>query len=274
MDYIEVTIMLPAASEELKEIIISELAEAGFESFMDTDGGFMAYIPSSSYNHAEVSALLQKRDVKHYQKEIPAQNWNAVWESNFEPVIIDNKCLIRAGFHKNLPSYSYEILIDPKMSFGTGHHETTSLMVSTMLDIDFRGKNVLDMGCGTGILAIMASMLGASRVLGIDIDPWSYDNSVENAERNKISNVTFKMGDASELKDLSFDIILANINRNVLTEDIKKYNTCLPSAGIVVLSGFYRQDIDIIKAEADACRWDLTSIKEKNNWVAAQFIKK
>lgn len=270
----EVHIEMPGAEEERKEIIVAGLSEAGFESFLDSDTGFFTYIPLKNYNSQALQSLAAKHSFTFTEKEIPSQNWNAVWESNFEPVVIDEKCLIRAGFHENLPSYPYEIWIDPKMSFGTGHHETTSLMVSSMMEMDFSGKRVLDMGCGTGILAIMASKLGAHSVWGIDIDEWSFENSVENAARNGIHNIQFKIGDVSLLKEVQVDIVLANINRNVLLSDICHYAVCLPANGYMLLSGFYRQDVDMITAEAQKNSFECVSLKEKNNWVAALFVKK
>jgi len=275
MEYIEVQIILPGpVTEERKEIVVSELVEIGFEGFYDAGEEIFAYLPSQAFHEEKMAAVISRHGAEYVVRTIPPRNWNALWEQSFEPVVIDNKCLIRAGFHKNTFSYPYEIIIEPKMSFGTGHHETTSLMISCMMEMDLKGKEVLDMGCGTGILAIMAEKLGASRVLGVDIDAWAYKNAMENSMLNHTTRVFFRQGDVALIKPLSFDVILANINRNVLLDDIKHYQVSLHEGGWMLLSGFYQNDMEAICREASYYQLDFCRFKEKNQWVAVLFHKK
>ena len=199
-------------------------------------------------------------------------NWNAEWEKNFNPIIVDDLVSIRAPFHNN-PNVKYDIVIEPKMSFGTGHHETTHMMVQHLLQLKLENKKVLDMGCGTGILAIFAEMKGAKPIDAIDIDNWCYLNSIENAERNNCNSISVYEGDASLLKNKNYDVIIANINRNILLNDIKIYANCLSSGGILLLSGFYKEDFTIINKEAENQKLKLDGELIKNNWMSLKFVK-
>jgi len=279
MDYIELRCNISAPDiQTVSEILIAQLNEIGYESYDETDEGVNAYILEKFFDIEKVKNLQvnQIKDVSiSYDWEvIKTQNWNEVWEKNFDPIIIEDQCVIRAPFHKDTPKLNYEIIIEPKMSFGTGHHETTYLMLKTMLDLDFKDKVVLDMGCGTGVLAIFASLLGAKEITAIDIDEWAYNNTLENIDKNSCSNIKVFQGDASLLTDQAFDIIIANINRNILMDDIKNYAKVLKTKGILLLSGLYDKDLPMIKEEAEYNKLDYISFQEKRNWIAAKFIKK
>jgi ribosomal protein L11 methyltransferase len=276
MEYKALHFKLERISDALREIIIARLFSSGFEGFLETDNGVVAYIPAHLYKRQNIDDFRLSedpafRDMIIEEDFIIEKNWNELWEKSYEPVIIDNKCLIKAPFHKNTPSYQYEIIIEPKMSFGTGHHETTALMIKEMLEINFKGKKVLDMGCGTGILAILASLRGAAGVTAIDINEWAYKNTIENAEKNGISNISVYKGVVSIVSDNKFDIILANIQLSVILDDIKYYRTLLDSEGLLILSGFLKSDLAKIKKQCFKYSLKYISFKEKNNWVSAKF---
>jgi ribosomal protein L11 methyltransferase len=279
MDYIELSCKITPFSEEMADFLTAQLGELEFESFTTTETGVDAYIQEPLFDMDQVMELWinQMPDapfkIEYSHKKIEGQDWNALWESNFQPVIIADKVVIRASFHTDLPKVPYDIVIDPKMSFGTGHHSTTSLMVETILENEMENKRVLDMGCGTSILGIMASKRGAAHVTGIDIDEWAYNNSVENIKNNG-ANVEVHQGDASMLAGKNFDVILANINRNILLNDMKHYVACLEKQGILVMSGFYTEDLDSIRTEAESNGLEYHSHKVDKNWVAVKFIKK
>jgi len=261
-----------------REILIVELAEVGFESFVETETGISAYILKNSWsasilNNIQILGSTEFK-ISYTFKEIEQVNWNSAWEKNFNPVIIDKKVSIRAPFHKKPNNIAYDIVIEPKMSFGTGHHQTTHLMVQHILDLDVKGKKILDMGCGTGILAILAEMRGAADIEAIDIDAWCYENAVENTARNLCKNIKVYQGEASLLKDKKYDIIIANINRNILLQDIKSYADCLDRNGILLLSGFYVEDMPIIEAACSKYHLRKQNFKELDNWVGVKFIKK
>lgn len=274
MDYIEVSFAFDEVSADQREIIVALLGYIEFESFSDTKNGIQAYIPEPLFDESLMNDTLSSLELKFTYKFnlIKDQNWNAEWEKSFNPINIDNRCQIRAPFHEKKDNIKYDLVIEPKMSFGTGHHETTTLMVKTMLDIDFNNKNVLDMGCGTGVLAILASKQNSNQVTAIDIDSWAYENTLENIERNNTSNIIAKQGDASLLMNESFDIILANINRNILLSDMSLYVGCLKENGYLVLSGFYSQDLPIILEKAQQIGLKYESHIDYNNWVAAKLI--
>lgn len=278
MDYIEIEVCLNPVSEEIVDIYIAELAELGCDSFENTEKGLKAYMPEKYFNLESVSKLIHDNRFNEFNPSfsytlIKAQNWNAVWESNFEPIIIGDKLLVKAPFHNIDKRFPFVIEIEPKMSFGTGHHETTSSILELMLDKDFKDAKLLDMGTGTGILAIFAKMLGAADVTAIDIDEWAYENCLENIERNNFKDIKVLMGDSSKIPTTVFDIIIANINRNVLLEDIKKYTRVLKNNGLLYLSGFYKEDIPAIEAEANKNGLSLKCFNEKKNWVACIFEK-
>lgn len=276
MDYIQFSCKITSDHMDIaREILSQELADFGFESFEDTADGMFAYISEKDYQENILSSLpltiLDLGKVEYACSKIKDQNWNKEWEKNFQPVLIADKCYIRAAFHPQRVNVPYEILIAPKMAFGTGHHETTSLMIEQMLAVDFTGKQVLDMGCGTGVLAIMASRLKAKHILAIDIDEWAYQNTIENCSLNLIENVTVKEGDIDLIANEKFDIILANINRNILLNHISQYAKTLVSGGLLFMSGIYTSDFDIIhEAARDNGLINLT-LTEKNNWIALSF---
>ena len=259
-----------------RDLIIAELGEVGFESFLETETGVLAYIQKKELNPNfldDIDMLKNpKFSISFTRKEIEQINWNEEWEKNFDPILVDNRCSVRAPFHPK-PEVEFDIIIEPKMSFGTGHHETTHMMIQHMLINEWGGKKVLDMGCGTAILAILAEMKGAQSVDAIDIDNWCYLNSIENAERNNCKLITVYEGDATLLIGKNYDTIIANINRNILLNDIVTYATCLNANGELYLSGFYTEDLEIITAKCNKHGLEFVENLERNNWVAAKFIK-
>ncbi|MBT8385380.1 MAG: 50S ribosomal protein L11 methyltransferase [Bacteroidia bacterium] len=261
--------------EPATEILIAELANAGFESFVENDTGLLAYIQQKDWNDQVLDKIQILRstefDISYQKNAIEQTNWNKEWESNFEPIQVDDTVSIRAPFHKN-PNLKYDIVIEPKMSFGTGHHETTYMMVQHLIELNLENKKVLDMGCGTGILAIFSELKGARDIDAIDIDDWCYENSIENCLRNDCKNINVYQGDATLLVDKKYDIIIANINRNILLMDINTYVNCLNKKGILLLSGFYEEDIPVIDAEARQYKLKLEKIMERNNWVALKYV--
>ncbi len=277
MNYIELQCEITPLSEEIAEILIAELSEIEFESFTQSENTVFAYIQEPLFCCENVKELtvnmLPNFQIKYSQKVIESQDWNAVWESNFKPVIIADKVVIRASFHTDTPAVPFDIVIDPKMSFGTGHHSTTSLMVQQILETPVANKNVLDMGCGTSILAILASKIGAQHIDAIDIDEWPYHNSLENIKNNKADNIDVFLGDASLLEDKHYDIVFANINRNILLNDMHHYTACLPQNGTLIMSGFYTEDLQMIQNKAESLGLTYINHKVDNNWVAAKFQK-
>ena len=258
------------------EILVAELGETAFESFIESDFGIVAYVQKElwSENILDDIYILNSPEftISYTIEEIAQVNWNEEWEKNFEPIDVDHICHVRAPFHPKTKA-DYDIVIEPKMSFGTGHHETTHMMIQHLLETDLVGKKTLDMGCGTAILAILAEMKGAQPIDAIDIDNWCYLNSIENAERNNCKHISVYEGDASLLKGKKYDVIIANINRNILLNDMQQYVDCLNENGILFLSGFYTEDIPVI---SESCTTKgLTYVKqfERNNWVALKFVK-
>jgi len=256
------------------EILIAELGYAGFESFVETEEGVTAYIQKEEWNSSILDdiQILNSEEFKitFEFNEIEQTNWNAEWEKNFNPIVVDDICAVRAPFHDKFDT-QYDIIIEPKMSFGTGHHETTHMMIQHLLNNDFKDKSVLDMGCGTGVLAILAELKGAKPIDAIDYDNWCYLNSLENVERNNCQNITVIEGDASVLKN-KYDVIIANINRNILMHDLATYISCLNKGGLLFLSGFYSDDIPMIKAECEKYLLKFEEKLERNNWVSLKFI--
>ena len=262
--------------EPATEILIAQLGFAGFESFVENEDGVTAYIQEGDWNADILNdiQILNSDEFKFKIKEevIEHTNWNSEWEKNFNPIQVDDLVSIRAPFHDN-PNLQYDIVIEPKMSFGTGHHETTHMMVQHLLNLDLTDKKVLDMGCGTGILAIFAEMKGAKPIDAIDIDNWCYLNSLENAERNNCEHISVFEGDASLLINKKYDVIIANINRNILLNDMQSYMNCLNDNGVILFSGFYQEDIPIIDAEVSKYDFKIDTIIERNNWVALKYKK-
>jgi len=258
---------------DYSEILMAEVADAGFDTFLETDKGFEAYVEMEKYDKEQLQLIRAKYSaqtpVNFSQDRIQKQNWNEQWEKSYEPIVVEDKCLIRADFHKIEKKYPYELIITPKMSFGTGHHQTTYLMIKNQMEIDHRGKRVMDAGCGTAILSVMAAKLGASEVEAFDIDEWSVSNGKENIEVNGCTNITHQQGKLSELNFKGgFDIILANINKNVLLDEMKLYKKQLNPEGLLLLSGFYADDIsDLIK---EATQYHLHEVRrdQREQWAA------
>jgi len=277
MDYIEIKLTFSEA-DPWKEIFTTLLSEEGCDSFMDGEDDnnlLLAYIPLEKFDEKKILDIIYHHhfDVKCEASfsKIESQDWNAVWESNYAPVFIADKCFIRAPFHEPIKNVAYDIVIEPKMSFGTAHHETTSLMIEYLLEEDLQGKSVLDMGSGTGILAILSHKKGATPVTAIDNDDWAYRNNLENNERNHIENMQVIHGDARNIPNIQYDIILANINRNILLNDIPIYAAALQKNGSIFLSGFYKEpDLELIKEKCLQYNLHFISHKEKNKWVAAK----
>jgi len=257
------------------EILIAELGYAGFESFVETVEGVTAYIQKVDWNPKILDGIqiLNSSEFKiNFKFETIEQvNWNKEWEKNFDPIIVDDVCAVRAPFHEKFDT-QFDIIIEPKMSFGTGHHETTHMMIRHLLKNDLTEKSVLDMGCGTGVLAILAEMKGAQPIDAIDIDNWCYLNSLENVERNKCKHISVYEGDASLLKSKKYDVIIANINRNILLNDLDAYASCLNRNGMLLLSGFYNDDIPLIEAKCESLMLKLDEKLERNGWVALKFL--
>ncbi len=282
MVYTEVNFIIEPFSEAVCDALIAELGTIGYDGFSYTDKGFSAYIPAQNFNRQAISNLQlivffsENYRISFTEQEIADQDWNKTWEDNFSPIVVDNRIQVRAGFHTPIPDIEYEIIIEPKMSFGTGHHSTTVLMLRTILNRanEIKGKRVLDMGCGTGILAIMAAKAGAREVTGIDIDDWAFNNAMENISNNQLNNITIKIGDASLLeKENNFDMILANINRNILLNDMEHYIQKLSPDGYLIMSGFYLQDLPLIQEKASSLGLNFKEYNEEKQWVAATFYK-
>ncbi len=282
MEYIEVSFEITPFKEEFAEIIIAEIEELGFESYVTEEPFLKAYIGREQFSEPNLKTILSlfhPADFSvHYSLNlIKEQNWNAIWESSFEPVIVDGRCTIKASFHKGLPRTKYTITIDPKMAFGTGHHQTTSLIIRTMLGMEkeIRGLQVLDMGCGTGILGILAAKMKAvCPVHAIDIDPIAARSAIENAHRNRVGDkIKALCGDASLIQAGKYDLILANINRNIIIEDISTYAKALRPGGRIITSGFYEEDVPMVEAEASRHGLELQSVDTMENWAAVLFKK-
>lgn len=258
------------------EILIAQLGMVGFESFVENEHGVTAYIQENDWfeNILDNIQILNSKEfeISYVKETIEQTNWNSEWEKNFNPIQVDNLVSIRAPFHEN-PNLDYDIIIEPKMSFGTGHHETTHMMIQQLLAMDLNNKKVLDMGCGTGILAIFSEMKGASQIDAIDIDNWCYENSIENVSRNNCKNISVFEGDATLLKNQKYDIIIANINRNILLKDMEAYINCLNNNGAILLSGFYKEDVQVIDNAVKQYNLTLDKIIERNNWVSLKYVK-
>jgi ribosomal protein L11 methyltransferase len=279
MEYIKTSCILCPDTENNREILVAELGNLGFESFTETDEIVEAYIPSGSFSEEAIINLFPDDfslfKFSYSYETIADQNWNEVWEKNyFQPLMITDECLIKAPFHTDYPVARYEIIIEPGMAFGTGNHETTSLMISEILNEQLIGKTVLDMGCGTGILSILASKRGAEQITGIDIDNWAINSTIENTVHNNISNLSVIQGGAEVIPDLKFDFIYANIQRNIILRDINQYSRVLNIGGELVVSGFYKDDLQLVIERASESGLILCRYQEKENWVAGVFTWK
>jgi ribosomal protein L11 methyltransferase len=277
MEYIELQITLKPSTAELSEVLTAELGELGYESFTDTEKGLNAYIPVNLYQENQAKVVFHNykhiADISYKPQFIPEQNWNAVWESNFSPLVIDGVCTIRAPFHKDLPKTAMNIVMEPKMAFGTGHHDTTYLMAKALLHFPVKNLQVLDMGCGTGILTMIAVKRGAKKYVdAIDIDVWAKNSTLENARRNRVSHkIRAILGDASLIQKGKYDLILANINRNILIADISTYAMGLKLGGTLMLSGIFTGDVPEILAEAQRHGLRLVAEKSRNGWAYCEL---
>ena len=278
MEYVKADICLAPNEEWFRDVLTARLGELGFESFMESSDGLKAFISEKDFSEVALNELLanQTSAVKiTWSKEIiEDKNWNEEWEKNyFQPLLIADKCVVRAPFHREYPKAEYEVVIEPNMAFGTGNHETTSMMIEAILSEDLTGKSVLDIGCGTGILGILASMKGAEKITAIDISEWAVSGTKENAAFNRIENITVKQGNARLLGNESHDIIFANIQRNVLLGDMKTYSENLKQGGKIFLSGFYLEDLKDIEDEAKKRGLCYQNHKVCRNWVVAIMQK-
>ncbi|MGW8315788.1 MAG: 50S ribosomal protein L11 methyltransferase [Bacteroidales bacterium] len=278
MAYLEFEIPVRSLSREQREIVMSKMSMIGFDGFAEGEHFILAYIEDSRYSGSRVNDLTDELEVmgirfKYHYHQIEDQNWNETWESKFQPILIDGKVLIRAPFHDSSQDIPCTLIIEPKMSFGTGHHFTTRLMVREMLKYPLEGKQVLDMGCGTGVLAILASKSGASRVVGVDYDQWAYENALENVERNETSSVEIRLGEVDVIGKEEFDLILANITRNVLVKDMSVYEQHLSRNGTLIVSGFLAEDVQHVLNAGYQCGISHLNTVEDNNWICLTFKK-
>lgn len=279
MKYFEVTFSANPCNETITDILSALTAEIGFESFIECEGGMQAYVQQSLFDEEALKNLIADfpipdTEITYTITEPEDKDWNEEWEKNFfQPIVIEDRCVIHSTFHKDYPKAEYDIVINPQMAFGTGHHETTSSILGELLDADLKGKSVLDMGCGTSILAILASMRGADPVTAIDIDDWCVNNSRDNIALNNINNITVELGDASLLEGRKpFDVIIANINRNILLNDMAAYTACMHKGSEIYMSGFYVHDIDAIRSKGESLGLKFVHYREKNNWAAVKLI--
>lgn len=275
MEYVEV-ICHPSQDADAAEMLVAMLADAGFESFTENENGSVsAFIQAPLYT-AELASRLGSEEFVDFMdsfqvEKIADQNWNAVWESQYDPVLIDGSCMVRAPFHPKMAGVEFDIVIMPKMSFGTAHHETTKQMIQYMLSLPLAGKSLLDMGSGTAVLAILARMKGASPVSAIDNDEWAFNNALENVQSNNFADIEVLLGDSSLLPGKKYDVIFANINRNILLNDIPAYRESLNDGGKLFMSGFYSEDLPLIEARANETGLSLMSHRAEHNWTAACF---
>ena len=281
MKYFEFVFRTHPCTETVNDVLAAVLGEAGFESFMECEGGLTAYIQQSlcdetSIKNAIADFPLPDTEITYTYTEAEDKDWNEEWEKNFfQPIVIGDRCVIHSTFHHDVPKAEYDIVINPQMAFGTGHHETTSLIIEELLDSELKDKSLLDMGCGTSILAILARMRGARPCTAIDIDEWCVRNSIENIELNGVNEIAVSQGDASSLTGKGpFDIIIANINRNILLNDMPAYVNVLKDNGYLIMSGFYTEDIPVIREKAELLQLTYQSNKVKDNWTAVIFHKR
>lgn len=280
MKYLQLNITTTPASEVANDILAGVLADIGFESFMELPDGLAAYIPESLYDAKAVQQAIQDfpltgTHVEYHCTELPDKDWNEEWEQHFfRPILIGNRCVVHSTFHRDVPKADYDIIINPQMAFGTGHHETTGLIINELLNTDLKGLTVLDMGCGTSILAILARMKGARHCTAIDIDEWCVRNSQENIRLNRLDNISVRQGDASLLKDAGpFDVVIANINRNILLNDMERYVACMKHNAILLMSGFYTDDLPLIEDEARRLGLHPDGHREQNRWAMSRCYR-
>jgi ribosomal protein L11 methyltransferase len=270
MNYIQITI--PSTQEALNEILIAELASIGFDGFEESENTIQAFIEEVNFREVELETLLQSKNLSFQKTLIPKQNWNELWESNFDTVVVDDFVGVRADFHEPIANVTHEILITPKMSFGTGHHATTFMMMQLMRHLDFIGKTVFDFGTGTGILAILAEKLGSTKVMAIDNDEWCIENSAENIAKNNCSKIEILLAEKPDAK-AQFDIIIANINKHIILENISFINEVIKVDGDILLSGLLIDDDKDIYASISSFKWKHIQTLHKGDWIAIQFKK-
>lgn len=276
MNYVTITFTVES---QFSDILIAELSEIGFDIFLENETGFQASIDQSLYDRNAITEITARYEevispMSFTEEEVEKKNWNEEWEKNYDPIVVSDTCIVKASFHKIDKSYQYEIIINPKMSFGTGHHETTYLMLRTQLQIDHAGKKVMDLGCGTGILAILANKLGAQEITVCDIDEWCVENSTENFALNNCKNIKTVLGTVKDIPKSGLqDIVLANINRNVLLDEIPQYAALLKADGYLLLSGFYEKDIEDIKSLAIKNQLKYQQHETKKDWAVVLFQK-
>lgn len=280
MKYLEVTFTTHPCNETVNDVVSALAGEIGFESFVECEGGIQAYIQQTLFDEEALKEMvvnfpLPDTRIEYTIKEAEDKNWNEEWEKNFfQPIVIGDRCCIHSTFHKDTPKTEYEILIDPQMAFGTGHHETTSMMIGRLLNNNLEGLSLLDMGTGTGILAILAAMRGAEKVVGVEIDPAAYENAVDNIKLNDTPEVELRLGGAETVTETgAFDFVMANINRNIILDDIAVYARAMKPKGRMFLSGFYVDDIDMIVNAARALGLCLTSVIANKNWANICFTR-
>lgn len=279
-DYMQVRLRVEPCSEMATDVLAAMLGEIEYESFVPDEQGVTAFVPQGKYDEARLREVLAQFPIdgitlSYEATFVPGQDWNEEWEKNyFKPIVVGNECVIHSTFHHDVPQARYDVLIDPKMAFGTGHHETTTLMLQAILDNDFTGRSLLDMGCGTAVLAILACMKGAGPVVAVDIDEFATENAVENVRLNGVSGVEVRLGGAGVLKEEErFDYVLANINRNILLADMCAYAAHMKSGSRIFMSGFYVEDIPVIRAEAERLGLRFVGHSEKNRWAAVECVK-
>lgn len=278
MKYIQLSLTVHPCNENITDVLSYQLGDIGFDSFIATPTGVEAYIPERDFSEEKlielINDLLIDAKVVYEFKVLEDKNWNEEWEKNyFSPLIVSDKCLVRSSFHVVEQKYEHEIVIDPKMAFGTGHHQTTFLMLQEILTLDLKNKSILDMGCGTAVLAILAAKMGATRVVAIDFDEWACNNAKENILLNEQPNIDVRLGTVDQINDEDFDFIFANINRNVLLQDIQEYANSLKSNGTLIMSGFYLEDVPILKIECEKNNLTYQKLEQKDNWTAVVFTK-
>lgn len=270
MHYYQIEII--TSNEEIQEILISQLSEEGYDGFEQFDNKLIAIIKEDDFNEILLKEIIEPFNVSFNKKIIPQQNWNAVWESNFQPVIVENFVGIRAYFHSTIQNVQHEIIITPKMSFGTGHHATTYMMMQLMQTIDFNNKSVFDFGTGTGILAILAEKLKANSVLAVDYDDWCIENALENISNNNCKNISIEKKDTAEVNDV-FDIVIANINKNIIQDNFEDLHLTSKKGSTILLSGLLVEDENDIIQLSQQKNWIHQKTINKNGWIAMQFLK-
>lgn len=277
MEYLEYRIQITPLNPIVNDILAAELGELGFESFIESIDGIWAYIATDKQDEFAINRILTKpkldSTLTYSIHPIADQNWNEEWEKNyFQPIVISDRCVIHSSFHVDVPKAQYDIVIDPKMAFGTGHHETTSLMLAELLELQLEGKSFLDMGCGTAVLAILASMKGAKGICGIDIDQWAINNALENIRLNQTPDIEILTGGADLLNaSTTYDVVFANINRNILLEDMPAYVNSMHPGSLLYMSGFYESDLAVIREKAESLGLKYHHHVARNQWTAVRF---